>query len=227
MTAGELRWTPEIAHHRSVTARRGSKRLLDGGLALILLCLLAPVFLCVLLIVRFTTPGGAIHRQTRIGRNGRPFVMYKFRTMHANADDEIHRTYVRRLLSEDVAPVGGERGLYKLDADPRVTRVGRTLRRTSLDELPQLVNVLQGRMSLVGPRPALPWEAELFPAKYSARFLVRPGLTGLWQVSGRSRLTMHAGLDLDLEYVRTQSFRLDAKILLKTVVTVFRSDQAS
>jgi len=110
--------------------------------------------------------------------------------------------------------------LYKLESDPRITRVGRLLRRTSIDELPQLVNVLRGEMSLVGPRPALDWEAELMGAAHARRFQVRPGLTGLWQVSGRSSLTMRQGLDLDVAYVRRQSFALDLLILMRTVPTV-------
>jgi lipopolysaccharide/colanic/teichoic acid biosynthesis glycosyltransferase len=146
--------------------------------------------------------------------------MYKFRTMRAGSSDAVHREYVRRLLTDERPPVGGAKGLYKLEADHRVTRVGRILRRTSIDELPQLWNVVRGDMSLVGPRPALPYEAELFNATHRERFLVPPGLTGLWQVSGRSKLPMRAGLDLDVEYVRRQSFRLDLLILLRTVPAV-------
>ena len=170
--------------------------------------------------VRATTPGPILFRQTRLGVGRRPFTLYKFRTMHSGSSDGIHREYVRRLFSQDQPPNGGRPGLYKLDSDPRVTRVGGWLRRTSIDELPQLLNVIRGDMSLVGPRPALPWEGELIGTAYSQRFLMPPGLTGLWQVSGRSSLTMRQGLDLDLEYVRRQSFRLDLLILLKTVPAV-------
>ena len=147
--------------------------------------------------------------------------------MRAGCTDEAHREYVSRLLTDDQPPVGGASGLYKLDADPRITRVGAVLRRTSLDELPQLLNVLKGDMSLVGPRPALPWEADLFSDSHRARFLVTPGLTGLWQVSGRSKLPMRQGLDLDVEYVRRQGFLLDLSILLKTVPTVLNLARAS
>jgi lipopolysaccharide/colanic/teichoic acid biosynthesis glycosyltransferase len=185
-----------------------------------LLCLLLPVLIAVFVLVSLTSRGGAIYRQLRIGRDGETFVMYKFRTMRSGSSDAVHRAYVRRLLTEEEPPVAGARGLYKLESDPRVTAVGRLLRRTSLDELPQLWNVLVGDMSLVGPRPALPWEAELFSATHRERFQVAPGLTGLWQVSGRSRLPMRDGLDLDVEYVRRQSFRLDLLILLKTVPVV-------
>jgi lipopolysaccharide/colanic/teichoic acid biosynthesis glycosyltransferase len=186
-----------------------------------------PVLLPAALLIAATSRGGILYRQQRVGRYGRPFLMYKLRTMRAGAGDDVHRAYVRRLLTEECPPDGGRSGLYKLAGDPRVTRVGRWLRRASIDELPQLWNVLRGDMSLVGPRPALPYEAELFSVAHRERFLVPPGLTGLWQVSGRNRLPMRAGLDLDVEYVRRQSFGLDLLILLKTVPAVLAVVRAS
>jgi lipopolysaccharide/colanic/teichoic acid biosynthesis glycosyltransferase len=141
--------------------------------------------------------------------------------MYDGCPDDAHRQYVRELLTSDAPSAAGTTGLYKLDADPRVTRVGRVLRRTSIDELPQLLNVIRGEMSLVGPRPALPWEAEMFDIAHRQRFLTPPGMTGLWQVSGRSTLTMRQALDLDVEYVQKQHFLLDLIILLKTVPVVF------
>jgi len=212
----------DVRRRRSTAARLG-KRVLDFAVAAVLLATLLPLLLIVFAVVAATSRGGGLYRQSRIGRNGATFVMYKFRTMRANSSDELHRAYVHRLLTEDRPPVGGAQGLYKIESDPRVTRVGRVLRRTSLDELPQLWNVLNGTMSLVGPRPALPWEAALFSATHRERFAVVPGLTGLWQVSGRSKLPMREGLDLDVEYVRRQSFRLDLVILLKTVPAVLRA----
>jgi lipopolysaccharide/colanic/teichoic acid biosynthesis glycosyltransferase len=200
--------------------RRIGKRVFDVIVASMLVFLLSPVLLISWLLVRMTSPGGAIFRQVRIGHLGRPFVMYKFRTMQANCSDAIHREYVRKLLTDKPEHTVGANGIYKLDADPRVTRIGRLLRRTSLDELPQLINVVRGDMSLVGPRPALPWEAELFTAAHLARFLAAPGVTGLCQTSGRNTLTMLEGLDLDLEYIRRQSFLLDLVILAKTVPAV-------
>jgi lipopolysaccharide/colanic/teichoic acid biosynthesis glycosyltransferase len=202
------------------------KRLFDLVVASICLLVLSPLLLLAGVLVRATTPGQALFRQTRVGRYGRPFVLYKFRTMYADSADDIHREYVRRLLVEDQPPVGGERGLYKLEADPRVTPVGRILRRTSIDELPQLFNVIRGDMSLVGPRPALPWEVELFGPAHHQRCVVMPGMTGLWQVSGRNSLTMRQGLVLDLEYVEKQTFALDLAILLKTVPAVFTTSGA-
>jgi lipopolysaccharide/colanic/teichoic acid biosynthesis glycosyltransferase len=206
--------------------RRPGKRLFDLVVATVFVLLLSPILVALWLVVRMTSPGKAIYRHTRVGRLGRPFVMYKFRTMYENSGDDIHREYVRKLLVEDQPPVGGERGFYKLEADPRITRVGRLLRRTSLDELPQMINVIKGEMSLVGPRPALAWEAALFAPAHRDRFLVPPGLTGLWQVSGRSRLTMRQGLDLDLQYVRDQSFLLDLSILVRTIRAVLTADGA-
>ena len=202
------------------------KRFIDIVIALTGLVLAAPVFAVAWLAIRLTSPGPAVFRQARLGRGERPFTMYKFRTMYIDNDDAIHRRYVRSLLTEDAPPTGGQNGLYKLEADPRVTRVGRWLRATSLDELPQLVNVLKGDMSLVGPRPVLAWEAELFDPEERVRFEVRPGLTGLWQVSGRSRLSMRDALELDVEYVRRQSVALDLALLAKTVPALLRRGAA-
>ena len=199
--------------------RRATKRAFDLAVASVFLLALLPFLLAVGVMVRLTTPGRALFSQVRLGQYGRPFVLYKFRTMYDGCPDHLHRAYVHELLTgtprADVAA-----GLYKLDADPRVTKVGRLLRRTSIDELPQLLNVIRGQMSLVGPRPALPWEAEMFDAVHQQRFSVLPGLTGLWQVSGRNALTIREGLELDLEYVRWQSFLLDLALLLKTVPVV-------
>jgi lipopolysaccharide/colanic/teichoic acid biosynthesis glycosyltransferase len=196
------------------------KPLFDLVAALLLVAILWPLLAAVAVLVRLTTPGPALFRQTRIGRDHRPFVMYKFRSMYAGSADDVHRQYVRKLLTQDQPPTGGQRGLYKLEDDPRITPLGRLLRRTSLDELPQLLNVIRGDMSLVGPRPALPWEAEMMDQANSGRFLVRPGITGLWQVSGRSSLTMRQALELDVEYACRQSLALDLEILLKTVPVV-------
>jgi lipopolysaccharide/colanic/teichoic acid biosynthesis glycosyltransferase len=143
--------------------------------------------------------------------------MLKFRTMRQSCDDSSHRAYVRLLLAGQAE---SHDGLYKLVDDPRVTRVGAVLRRLSIDEAPQLLNVLAGEMTLVGPRPALPYEVELFPEWAAPRYLVTPGLTGLWQVCGRNRLTMLQGLKLDVEYVEQRSFVVDLLILARTVPAV-------
>ncbi len=205
---------------------RVGKRALDLVVASACLVLTSPILIITWALVRLTTPGPALFRQRRVGRNGRTFVLYKFRTMHNGCADDVHRDYVCRLLTEDQPPVGGQNGCYKLEADARITRVGGFLRKLSIDELPQLFNVLKGEMSLVGPRPALPWEAELFDMAYAKRFTVAPGLTGLWQVSGRNRLPMKQGLDLDIEYVDRRSFALDLKILVKTIPAVVSGNGA-
>jgi lipopolysaccharide/colanic/teichoic acid biosynthesis glycosyltransferase len=199
---------------------RLAKRLLDLAVALPCLILAAPLLLAVAAMIRLTSPGPALFRQARLGRDQRPFVLCKFRTMYSGCPDDVHWEYVRKLLTDSRPPAGGREGVFKLDGDARITRVGRLLRRTSIDELPQLLNVIRGDMSLVGPRPALAWEAEMFGAGYDRRFAVPPGLTGLWQVSGRNALTMKQGLDLDLEYVGRQSLALDLWILARTIPVV-------
>jgi lipopolysaccharide/colanic/teichoic acid biosynthesis glycosyltransferase len=189
------------------------KRLIDVVVATAgLLCLL-PLFLLLAMWVRCSGPGGAIFTQTRIGLERKPFRMYKFRTMQVGCDATLHEDYVRRLLAGEVMAEGG---LYKLSRDPRVTRIGSFLRRSSMDELPQLFNVLLGDMTLVGPRPCLPYELAQFPPWAAPRFTVRPGMTGLWQVSGRNRLSMLEGIRLDLEYVEHRSLWMDLVILART-----------
>jgi len=204
------------------TSRAYGKRTLDLVAASIAIVLLAPAFLLIAVLVAISSPGPALFRQVRVGRNGREFRMWKFRTMDVNADDEIHRRYVTAVLTGDQPhiPSSGGDGLQKLHHDPRVTTFGAFLRRWSLDELPQLFNVVRGSMTLVGPRPVLPWEADLLEARHRRRFEVKPGMTGLWQVCGRSSLSMLEALDLDVEYVERRSFALDLAILIRTIPTV-------
>lgn len=196
------------------------RQLTEAVAALLLLLLLTPVLAAVAVAVKLSSPGPVLFRQERLGLHRRRFRLIKFRTMIDGNSDEIHRRYIRRLLTEDTPPDGGQRGVYKLTADPRVTRVGSFLRRTSLDELPQLWNVVRGELSLVGPRPVLAWEAELFPDGAEKRFTVRPGITGLWQVSGRSTVDYRAALELDVRYAQTKSLWLDLWILARTVRVV-------
>jgi lipopolysaccharide/colanic/teichoic acid biosynthesis glycosyltransferase len=212
---------------RRATRRRrapSTKRSLDLLLAGSLLVVLSPLLLALAVAVRLTSRGPAIFRQERLGLGGRPFMVLKFRTMYTDADDAVHRAYVTQLLTDEAPAAGGSSGLFKLEADPRITPLGRWLRRTSLDELPQLINVLRGEMSLVGPRPALAWEAQLYRESDRQRFDVLPGITGLWQVSGRSRLSMREALALDVEYVRRRSLWLDLVILARTIPTVLRPE---
>jgi lipopolysaccharide/colanic/teichoic acid biosynthesis glycosyltransferase len=211
---------PVAAGRAGSVTMRLAKRMLDLTVATACLIMASPLLLAVAVAIRLTTPGPALFRQARLGRDRRTFELCKFRTMHTGCPDDVHREYVRKLLTEDQPPDGGRPGVFKLENDDRITPLGRLLRRTSIDELPQLINVIRGDMSLVGPRPALPWEAQLFDAVFFGRFAVTPGLTGLWQVSGRNSLTMRQGLELDLEYVRRQSLALDLWILVRTIPVV-------
>ena len=178
--------------------------------------ILSPVLLAIAVAIRLDSPGGALFRQERLGRDRRPFRVTKFRTMRPDASDALHREYIAKLAAGEVT---GD-GLRKLTGDPRVTRVGAFLRSTSLDELPQLFNVLAGDMSLVGPRPALDYELEHYAPAHFARFAVRPGMTGLWQVSGRAEVGFTEMLDLDVEYVRRTGPGTDLMILVKTPVAL-------
>jgi lipopolysaccharide/colanic/teichoic acid biosynthesis glycosyltransferase len=220
----EARSAPGVPHHPSAGNRRRASRLLDIVVATVALVVLASVMAIVAVLVACTSPGPVLFKQERVGQHGRRFIMLKFRTMHVDCDDRLHREYVRRLLADPEGSSCVIDGLYKLDHDPRITRVGRRLRAWSLDELPQLINVLSGQMALVGPRPALPWEASLFSPHHCKRFEVPPGITGLWQTSGRNRLTMSQALDLDVDYVERASLVLDLKILLRTIPVVLRRE---
>jgi lipopolysaccharide/colanic/teichoic acid biosynthesis glycosyltransferase len=201
-----------------------SKRVFDLAVAIPALILCAPVFAIVALLVKMSGRGPVFFRQVRIGLRDQPFTMLKFRTMIVNDDDSALREAVRLELAGERS--AGDDGSFKLDRDPRITCVGRWLRATSIDELPQLINVLRGDMSIVGPRPALAWERDLFPDEYRRRTEVPPGITGLWQVSGRSHLTTPDMLRLDLEYVDNSSLALDFRILVETIPTLVRGDGA-
>lgn len=215
---------PQDPEHRAGQA--AAKRILDVVGSLAGIVILAPLLVLLWCLVRWTSPGPALFCQERLGRNRQSFTLLKFRTMYVNNDDQIHREYVTRLLSDGQAPTGGQRGFYKLEGDPRITVVGAWLRRLSLDELPQLFNVLRGEMSLVGPRPVLAWEADMFRESHQQRFEVKPGITGLWQVRGRSKLSYRDQLDLDVEYVHNRSFTLDLMILAGTLPALFRGGAA-
>jgi lipopolysaccharide/colanic/teichoic acid biosynthesis glycosyltransferase len=205
-------------HDRSAFAVRAARRALDVGVALALLMITLPVILAVAIAIRIDSHGPVVFRQRRVGRDMKPFTMLKFRSMKEAADSSPHREYVRELIAG--SDQKNEGGLYKLVVDDRVTKVGRLLRKTSLDELPQLWNVVRGEMSLVGPRPVIPYEVEQYPDWYLRRFAARPGLTGLWQVSGRNTRTYEEMVRFDIEYTERQSLRLDVLILFKTLWVV-------
>jgi len=203
-----------------------AKRVLDIVLAAVGLLVAAPVLAFAGVAIYVTGGRPIFFRQQRVGYAGKKFMMWKLRTMEPRNDDSAHREYVRSMFESDQSRKPPNGDLHKLN-DDRVTSVGRVLRRTSIDELPQLFNVLRGEMSLVGPRPALAWEVELFGPFNRLRLKVKPGITGLWQVSGRNRLTMREALELDCVYACHRSLLLDLKILLKTIpVVVARQETA-
>jgi lipopolysaccharide/colanic/teichoic acid biosynthesis glycosyltransferase len=196
-----------------------ARRLLDLVAASTLILLLLPVMIAIAVAVRLDSRGPAMFRQRRVGFRERQFTVYKFRSMRLDADEERHRQYISAMIgtaeAEPVEDTGGET-LYKLAVDDRITPVGRKIRSWSVDELPQLFNVVLGDMSLVGPRPAIPYEVESYPAWYSKRFAVKPGLTGLWQVSGRNQRTYEEMVSLDIDYAENRSLLGDLAILAKT-----------
>jgi lipopolysaccharide/colanic/teichoic acid biosynthesis glycosyltransferase len=197
------------------------KRWLDILGALIGLVLFSPVMLITAAAIKLTSPGPVIFRQTRLGRRGNPFSFWKFRSMKSGNDDRVHREYVLKLIDGQHAQLNQgkeDKPLYKLKNDCRITAVGKIIRKLSIDELPQFFNVLQGEMSLVGPRPPMPFEVEKYKSWHLRRILeVKPGITGLWQVEGRSRTSFDDMVRLDIRYVQNWSLWLDLKILAKTV----------
>ncbi len=197
-----------------MASRKLVKGFVDRSVSLVALILLLPVLVVIALAVKLDSRGPVLFRQTRVGQGGREFGVFKFRTMVMNAD---------ALLAELTARNETDGLMFKMRDDPRVTRVGRLLRKWSLDELPQLLNVVRGQMSLVGPRPPLPSEVARYDGDVARRLLVKPGMTGLWQVSGRSDLSWEDGIRLDLYYVENWSLAADLSILWKTIGAVVNS----
>jgi lipopolysaccharide/colanic/teichoic acid biosynthesis glycosyltransferase len=198
------------------------KRGMDVCGSLALLLVLSPLFLLIAALVKLTSRGPVFFRQVRVGDMGQPFKMLKFRSMHANVDPKLHQEYVTWFIqSSDKAKGDNGDTVFKLTADPRVTKIGGFLRKTSLDELPQFLNVLRGEMSLVGPRPPLPYEVEQYKRWHHRRVLdAKPGITGLWQVTGRSRTTFDEMVRLDIRYAKNCSLQTDLKILFATPAAV-------
>jgi exopolysaccharide biosynthesis polyprenyl glycosylphosphotransferase len=200
------------------------KRAVDIFGSLLALILFFPVMCLTAILIKIDSPGPVILPQIRLGRKGAPFVMYKFRSMHSNQKDDIHREYVSNFIKGNIGKnqtSNVQEVLFKIKADPRVTRVGKFIRKTSIDELPQLYNVLKGDMSLVGPRPPLYYEASKYEAWHLRRILeMKPGMTGLWQVEGRSRTTFEEMVRLDVQYIRRWSLLGDLQILFKTIKVV-------
>jgi exopolysaccharide biosynthesis polyprenyl glycosylphosphotransferase len=202
------------------------KRGMDIVGAIVGLLIFMPVMLMTALAIKATSPGPIIFRQARLGKQGVPFTFYKFRSMHMNMDDQIHREYIRDFIQGDHAKVnqGDEKEpFFKIKSDPRITKVGKFIRKTSIDELPQFFNVLKGEMSLVGPRPPLAYEAEKYQAWHLRRILeMKPGITGLWQVEGRSKTDWDDTVRLDIQYIQNWSLLFDLKLMVRTVIAVIR-----
>jgi lipopolysaccharide/colanic/teichoic acid biosynthesis glycosyltransferase len=190
------------------------KRILDYVLAGLFMIATAPLFAVIALAIKATSRGPVFFVQHRIGQDGRLFPFYKFRTMKHNSDDRVHREFSRDFIT---GGNGNGAKVYKLTRDPRVTSIGQFLRRTSLDELPQLFNVVRGEMSLVGPRPPLPYELEHYQDWHKRRLSIRPGITGLWQVSGRSSVPFDEMVLLDVYYIEHRSTLMDLRIMAKTL----------
>lgn len=194
------------------------KRIMDFICALIGLILLTPVFLVLSILIKLEDPKGSVFfYQTRIGKDERPFRMYKFRSMVSNAEEMLDNLLAQNEISG---------AMFKMREDPRITKIGRLIRKTSMDELPQLWNVIRGEMSLVGPRPALPREVDQYSSYDKLRLRVIPGCTGLWQVSGRSELSFNEMVELDLRYIEQRGILVDLKIIFQTIKVMFFSKDA-
>lgn len=193
------------------------KRSIDVICSIIGLISLSPIFLIVSILIRLESKGEIIFKQKRVGLNGEEFEIYKFRSMVANAEE------LKEKLAEENEMSGP---MFKMKDDPRITKVGKFIRKTSIDELPQLINVVKGEMSLVGPRPSLPKEVAKFEEWMNERLLVKPGLTCYWQVSGRNNIDFEDWMKLDIKYVRERNFWLDIKLILKTILVLFGDENA-
>lgn len=214
------------------------KRAFDICLTVAVLLLLWPLFVAVALAVRLDSKGAVLFKQERVGSRARivegrifwepyTFTMYKFRSMYQGCASSSHEAFMKKLINEEETPADGTTPkIYKMDNDARITRVGRFLRATSLDELPQIFNVLRGDMSLVGPRPALQYEVDSYKDWHYGRLSAQPGVTGYWQVKGRSNVSFHTMVELDIYYVNHKSVWLDLRILVATAVQVVRREGA-
>ena len=199
---------------------RTVKRSVDVGVSLLVLVFGFPFFLAIALLIKITSKGPVFFRQRRVGRDGSTFILFKFRTMKLGFDDAAHREFTKSFINgrsmHTPLDHNGD-SVYKLTGDPRVTGIGSFLRRVSLDELPQFINILKGEMTVVGPRPSLPYEYDYFKDWHKLRVKVKPGLTGLWQVSGRSTVTFDEMVKLDLYYIESWALLMDIKIMFKTL----------
>jgi lipopolysaccharide/colanic/teichoic acid biosynthesis glycosyltransferase len=193
------------------------KRIVDVVVTLLALPILIPLFLIVAISIRLDSEGPIFFKQKRVGLNGAEFTCYKFRSMFVNSDDSIHREAFKQYKNGSALGNGESGNTHKLTNDPRITRIGRIIRKVSFDELPQVINILRGEMSLVGPRPPIPYEVQEYSERERLRLCGKPGLTGFWQVYGRSRVTFDKMVDMDITYLQQQSIWLDLKLIVLTV----------
>jgi exopolysaccharide biosynthesis polyprenyl glycosylphosphotransferase len=227
--SADIRLYPDLMPHDNASkVSRVVKRAIDIMGSLFALTLLSPLLAVIAIVIKLTSKGPILFKQTRVGQYGVRFTFLKFRSMYFRNDPKIHQDFVRQLISgKDESKRDASESVYKIKDDPRITPVGRFLRKTSLDELPQFLNVLTGEMSLVGPRPPIPYEVEAYDIWHRRRFLeAKPGITGLWQVEGRSRTKFDEMVRLDLRYAKIWSPWLDIKIILRTPGAVFKGDGA-
>jgi exopolysaccharide biosynthesis polyprenyl glycosylphosphotransferase len=227
-TQGNPTFYPDLLHRNEAqSVALVVKRLMDIVGSAVALLFLSPIFLLVALLVKVSSRGPIFFKQERLGQFGKTFTFLKFRSMYANNDHKIHQNFIKRVIKgehDGTAECGGK-AVFKMTNDPRITRIGRFIRRTSLDEVPQFINVLIGDMSLVGPRPPIAYECEEYDIWHRRRVLeVKPGITGLWQIKGRSRVRFDDMVRLDLQYARTWSIWLDIQILLQTPGALFSDD---
>jgi lipopolysaccharide/colanic/teichoic acid biosynthesis glycosyltransferase len=194
------------------------KSVFERILSFILVLVLSPLLIIIAIGIIIDSPGPPIFRQERVGKGGHKFILYKFRSMYVNHDDSKYHAYLRKYLTTNSSSwLENGQDVYELVHDPRVTRLGRFIRRTFIDELPQLINILKGEMSFIGPRPDIPFAVNMYQEHHKNRLRVKPGLTGLWQISGRRKLTFDEMVKMDVDYIERQSLVLDLKISLSTM----------
>ena len=199
------------------------KPILDYLVAAALLAITSPLFLIFSLSIKLHSPGPVFYTQERIGKDGKPFRIFKFRSMRVNADTNLHKVYMQQVIQSNISPSELGKKSLKLDAiDPRITGLGKMLRSSGLDELPQLINVLRGEMSIVGPRPPIPYEVELYEAWHKQRLAVLPGITGLWQVTAHNLVPFDEMVRIDIDYIKKANLWLDLKIMLLTPFEMIR-----
>ena len=213
--------------NQSVRLYPAFKRTVEKFLALVLLIAFAPFIAFIALLIRLDSPGAALFRQTRIGKDGKPFTFYKFRSMYEDIDRDAHHAFLKAFVNGDVSEGADERGIFKPVKDNQITSVGRFLRKTSMDELPQLLNIIRGEMSFIGPRPNVPAEVEAYKEWHKRRLDVLPGVTGLAQINGRSSINFDQIARYDLEYVEKESLLTDLRILFGTIPSVLQGKGAS